>query len=354
MRGWGWLTRGSGKMKIRLSMQAVPRIRWQGNSRKPFGVPASPLLTDFPVTTPHAGACADGETGYARGRMKALISAPAAARAFALPLLSILLPLLVPAVCRAGIDFENTTQQLTAKISESRLAASFPFSISGDKEVKIKDIHAFCSCLKAETKDQKMTFAPGAKGSIETLFEVGGFEGVLKKELVVTTDDPKQPEIRLVLEITIPALYDIKPSQLVWQAGGPAEAKSVTLKVLGDDPVHITAAVSSRNAMSATVKEITAGREYEVTVTPSSTQQKMLGLVRLELDSKYPRYQKRLVFFNITDKPQTSSETAPATPGGAASPAAAAPAAASPAAAASTAPVPAPAAPATPAEPKQP
>jgi hypothetical protein len=266
------------------------------------------------------------ENGYAPGRMKALISAPALA--FALPLL------LFPAVSRAGIDFENTTQKLTAKISESQLSASFPFSISGDKEVKIKDIHAFCSCVKAETKDKKMTFAPGEKGSIETLFEVGGFEGVLKKELVITTDDPKQPETRLILEITIPALYDLKPSQLVWQAGGPAEPKSVILKVLGDDPVHITAAVSSRNAMSASVKEITAGREYEVTVTPSTTQQKMLGLVRLELDSKYPRYQKRLVFFNITDKPQTSTGSTPA---------------ATPAAAATT-PAPAP----SPAEPKQP
>lgn len=267
--------------------------------------------------------------------MKALFPAPALAVAFAFPLLA-------PVLCRAGIDFEKPTQTLTAKISESQLSASFPFTISGDKEVKIKDIHAFCSCLKAETRDGKMTFAPGANGSIETLFEVGGFEGVLKKELVVTTDDPKQPEIRLVLEITIPALYEIKPSQLVWQAGGPADAKSVRLKVLGDDPVHITAAVPSRNAISAAVTEITAGREYEVTVTPSSTQQKLLGLVRLELDSKYPRYQKRLVFFNITDKPQSSPEAAPSAPG------------ATPPSTATTAPVPAapPAAPAD--EPKKP
>ena len=74
------------------------------------------------------------------------------------------------------------------------------------------------------------------------------------------------------------------------------------IKVLGDDPVAVTAAVSSRETIKAAVREITAGKEYELSVTPAATDTKVLGLVRLETDSKYPRYQKRLVFFNITDK----------------------------------------------------
>ncbi|MES2706223.1 MAG: DUF1573 domain-containing protein [Verrucomicrobiota bacterium] len=229
-------------------------------------------------------------------------------------LLALLPALLAPCPGRAGIDFEKPTQAILVKTSDQQITTSFPFSISGDREVKIKDIHAFCSCVKAETKDGRMTFAPGAKNSIETVFEVGGFEGVLKKELVVSTDDPKQPEIRLVLEVTIPALYEITPSQLVWQTGAVAEMKSVRFKVLGDDPVHITSAVPSRNAMSATVKEITPGREYEIQMTPAGTEKKMLGLVRLELDSKYPRYQKRLVFFNITDKPPAETAAPAAEP----------------------------------------
>ncbi|RYD30700.1 MAG: DUF1573 domain-containing protein [Verrucomicrobiaceae bacterium] len=229
-----------------------------------------------------------------------------------IPALAATALMLIPGLCRAGIDFENTTQALTAKISEAHLSASFNFSISGDKPVTIKDIHAFCSCVKAETKDKKMTYAPGEKSSIETVFEVGGFEGTLRKELVISTDDPDHPEVRLVMEVTIPALYQITPNQLVWQTGSAPEPKSVRLKVLGEDPVHITAAVSSRSAMTTAVKEITAGREYEVQVTPQSTEKKMLGLVRLELDSKYPRYQKRLVFFNITDKPAAAAAPASA------------------------------------------
>lgn len=232
--------------------------------------------------------------------MKALFVAPA-------------LALLFPGLCRAGIDFEKPTQAVTVKTSDEQIASSFPFSVSGDRDVKITDIHAFCSCVKAETKDGKMTFAPGAKSSIEIVFEVGGFEGVLKKEVVVSTDDPKQPEIRLVLEVTIPALYELTPSQLVWQQGAAPETKSVRMKVLGDDPVHVTAAVPSRNAMTASIREITPGREYEIQMTPSGTDLKMLGLVKLELDSKYPRYQKRLIFFNITDKPQAPAQPA-ATP----------------------------------------
>lgn len=220
-----------------------------------------------------------------------------------------LLLVLTPGLCRAGLDFDKPEQQVKVKVSDVQIPASFAFTVSGDRPVKITDIHPFCSCVKAETSDKKMSYAPGDKAAIDLLFEVGGFEGVLKKEVLISTDDPKQPQIRLVLEATIPPLYEITPAQLVWQAGAEPVTQAVRLKVLGDDPIHITAAVPSRNGMTATVKEITAGREYEVDVTPATTEKKMLGLVRLELDSKYPRYQKRLVFFNITDK-------APGEPGG--------------------------------------
>lgn len=203
---------------------------------------------------------------------------------------------------QAGLEFEKPVQSTVVKVSDTEIGTKFAFKVTGDKPVKITDIRTFCSCVKAQTLDGKMVFQPGESGVIDTAFEVGGFEGELKKEVQVTTDDPANPTTRLVLEVSIASLFEITPSQLVWMTGEPAEAKSVRIKVLGNDPVTVTNAVSSRDAVAATVREITPGKEYEVKVTPSTTENKMLGLVRVETNSPYPRYQKRLVFFNVTDK----------------------------------------------------
>ncbi len=203
---------------------------------------------------------------------------------------------------QAGLEFEQPVQNVSVKIEDGEIAARFAFKVTGNRPVKITDIRTFCSCVRAETADGKMEFQPGESGVIDTAFEVGGFEGELSKEVVVTTDDAAQAESRLVLKLSIPGLFQIAPAQLIWQVGEAAVAKTVNIKVLGGDPVVIKAAVPSREVMKTSIREISPGKEYEISVTPSSTEAKVLGLVRVETDSKFSRYQKRLVFFNITDK----------------------------------------------------
>ena len=210
--------------------------------------------------------------------------------------------LVLAAQARAGLEFEKPVQTAEVKISDAEIATQFAFKVTGDRAVKITDIRTFCSCVRAQTMNGKMEFEPGERGIIDTAFEVGNFEGELKKEVVVTTDDAAQPETRLVLEVKIPMIFEITPAQLVWQVGEQVIPKTVRIKVLGADPVRVTAAVSSRDTMTTAVREVAAGKEYEITVTPAATGTKVLGLVRVETDSKYPRYQKRLIFFNITDK----------------------------------------------------
>ncbi len=205
-------------------------------------------------------------------------------------------------VGHAGLEFDQPVQSAEVKITDAEIGTKFAFKVTGDKPVKITDIRTFCSCLRAQTTDGKMVFQPGESGVIDAAFEVGGFEGEVKKEVIVTTDDAQKPETRLVLEVKIPAVFELVPVQLVWLVGEAPKGKTVRVKVLGEESVKITAAVSSRESMKTALREITPGKEYEVTVTPDSTDLKALGLVRLETDSKYPRYQKRLVFFNITDK----------------------------------------------------
>ena len=216
---------------------------------------------------------------------------------------------------RAGLEFDQPEQSKVVQVQDTEIATRFSFKITGDKPVKILDIQTTCSCVRAQTEDGRMLFQPGETGVIDTAFEVGAFEGELTKEVKVTTDDSKHPETNLLLRLSIPGLFQITPAQVIWQLGEAPTPKLVTIKVLGKDPVALTGAISSRETMTTSIRSILPGKEYEVSLTPAATDSKMLGLVRLETDSKYPRYQKRLVFFNITDKKPLTAGPRPGAPG---------------------------------------
>ena len=216
---------------------------------------------------------------------------------------------------QAGLEFDKPEQSKVVQVQDTEIATKFSFKITGDKPVKILDIQTTCSCVRAQTEDGRMLFQPGETGVIDTAFEVGAFEGELTKEVIVTTDDAKRPGTNLRLSLSIPGLFQITPAQVVWQLGEAPTPKLVTIKVLGKDPVALTGAISSRETMTTSIRSILPGKEYEVSLTPAATDSKMLGLVRLETDSKFPRYQKRLVFFNITDKKPLTAGPTPGAPG---------------------------------------
>ena len=210
---------------------------------------------------------------------------------------------------RAGLEFEKTVISESAGRDETQTKASFKFKVTGGKAVKIMEIETYCSCLKAETKDGRMEFKDGEEGIIETAFLLGTFEGEAAKQVVVTTDDPAQPEITLTVKVTIPAVYKVEPESVAWDVGEEAKAKKIKFTILDEKPIAVTGLVSSRENMNAEVKEVKKGREYEITLTPKTTAEPMLGVLRVETDAPYARYQKKLLFFNVK-RPKTAAPPA--------------------------------------------
>lgn len=199
----------------------------------------------------------------------------------------------------AGLQFEAERVSHTAKHSENEATIRFDFKVAGDRPVKILDIRTLCGCLSATTDGNRMEYGPGDTGRVTAVFSLGSFEGQQEKQVVLTTDDPGRKEVVLTAAVTIPPLYEINPPQAKWTVGDPPETKTITVKMLGDEPVRVTEAVSTREAMKVAVKEVVAGREYVLELTPDTTGNPLLGMVRIQTDSPYQRYQRRLVFFNI-------------------------------------------------------
>jgi len=217
-------------------------------------------------------------------------------------------------LAHAGLEFEKTEIAHTAKHSDTEVDKEFKFKVTGGKTVRIKDIATYCSCLKARTKDGRMEFKDGEEGVIEAAFLLGTFEGEVAKQVVVATDDPAQPEITLTVKMTIPQIFKVEPESLKWTVGEEPKAKTFKLTVLDEKEIAVTGLVSRRENMAAEFKEVKKGREYEITLTPKNTADPMLGVLRVETNAPYPRYQKRLLFFNVLRPKAEAPPAAPAPP----------------------------------------
>ena len=202
-------------------------------------------------------------------------------------------------VVAGGVTFENPLLTMLASHADTEARAVFKFRVTGSRPVTFTDIRTYCSCLSAGTPDGKMTWQPGESGTVEAVFELGAFEGEVRKTLGVSTDEPGTGETILTLAVTIPVLYEVEPSMLKWTLHDPAEAKEFTLRVQGDREIKVTGLVSSRENMVAEAKEIVPGREYRIILTPRTTAEPMLGSLRVETDAPWERYRRKLLFFSV-------------------------------------------------------
>lgn len=213
---------------------------------------------------------------------------------------------------RAGLEFEKTVIEHTAKHADLEVPVEFKFKVTG-KTVTIKDIATYCSCLKAGVKADKKEYKDGETGVIEAKFLLGTFEGEVTKQVDVVTDDPAQPEIQLGVKVTIPPIFKMEPESLHWDVNEAAKAKTIKVTILDEKEIAITGLDTSRPNMAAEVKEVKKGREYLITLTPATTAAPMLGMLRVDTDAPYSRYQKRLVFFSVT-KPRPQAAAPPKQP----------------------------------------
>lgn len=187
------------------------------------------------------------------------------------------------------------------KPEDETISALFTFTNKGTKTVKITSVESKCSCLSATV--DSASYAAGAKGVGTAEFKVGSFVGKHEKFVVINTDDPAQPEFVVTFVLDVPEVIDIEPRTLQWWLNDTPDTKETTVKIVGKDPMKITNVSATRDTVEFTWKEIKPGREYRVTVTPKTTKEVFLGALKIETDSKIPKYQRQLAYFSVYRKP---------------------------------------------------
>ncbi|MFV1994803.1 MAG: DUF1573 domain-containing protein [Verrucomicrobiales bacterium] len=201
-------------------------------------------------------------------------------------------------IARAALEFEQTSLERKADLSQERLEVEYPFTNTGSNPVTIVKIDSSCGCLKATT--EKNVYAPGESGVLSAAFSVGASSGVFDKSISVTTTSGKE-ESKQVLELRVhvPALMLVTPKVLSWKAGEAPVPKKYYLEVKREKPVHVIRAFASRDGYECEVVVVEEGKKYYVVLTPPSTEAPLMGVVRIETDCEISKLRRQLVFFSV-------------------------------------------------------
>ena len=213
----------------------------------------------------------------------------------------VLFACLLPLASMAELALEVPLIELKPKPEDESVTTTFVFHNKGSKPVQVLSIDSACSCLSAEL--DKAVYAPGEKGTGKAEFKVSSFVGRHEKSVHVKTDDPAQAEWVIPFILDVPEVIRIEPKTLQWWIGDEVQAKTAKVIMTGDARMTIKDITSTRENVEFSWKEITPGREYEVTVKPKNTTDVMLGALRIETDSSIPKYQRQMAFFSVYRKP---------------------------------------------------
>src|ERR1700722_12158125 len=81
----------------------------------------------------------------------------------------------------AQLKWESRNLDLHPAISDTRVVANFYFINAGKRPVRIKNVTTSCGCTTASR--EKDIYAPGEKGKITAVLEVGSRTGVQEKQV---------------------------------------------------------------------------------------------------------------------------------------------------------------------------
>lgn len=215
--------------------------------------------------------------------MKSILSA--CFLAFALPLAA------------ASLSFEKTTEEADLSFEATTAQVEFKFKNEGKDSVVIDRVQPGCPCLTMEIKGG-MVVAPGKEGVIRATMDTAAMTGVVDKPFAVFLkgDLPEKPSQVLTVRVKIPELVSVEPKALIWEIGGQAEPKKVTVTMNHTSPIKITSVKGADGKFTQEWKAIEEGKKYEITITPVSTIAHATGVVRVETDCTYQRHKAHNIF----------------------------------------------------------
>jgi hypothetical protein len=176
---------------------------------------------------------------------------------------------------QASLEWEKKEIKLEVHPTQLSETAVFHFTNTGNAAVTIDDIKPGCGCLIP--KKTKRSIAPDESGNLEIVFNLSGRAGRQRKATAVKTSDGKQAN--LSVSVDIPESYTIKPLLLKWEKDNETKTMSVKLVNKNKAPIILTSVKSSDKDLSAELKPIREGFEYEVEIRRLGFDRRIRGVM---------------------------------------------------------------------------
>ena len=204
-------------------------------------------------------------------------------------------PAAVAAVDESSYDFGEVTQGEVVR-------HTFVLRNTGTADLVLAGVQTTCGCTAATPT--RSVLAPGETSEIGVTYNSANQAGPQHKRIVVSTNDPSAPEIRLAIAATVVAELEATPGRVLLTDMAPGETRraTVTVRNAGRRDLAIRDARGDTDGIAVALDrgapfrgplELKRGKKvvFEVAVTyPSDSPLSFLhGNVVLTLDERSPR-----------------------------------------------------------------
>jgi len=198
--------------------------------------------------------------------------------------------------------------QLGEIYAENLVHTKVPLTNSGKDTLLLGEIESTCGCTVGQTL--RKFIPPGGSDTIDITFNTHGYNGFVKKDLFLHSNDPVQPKAMISLIATVGTLYHIEPALLKFGATTVGVPITRKMKVVSesDDTLKIVSIRPSDPSItvrpSKGIIRPHGAIELAVTVRPKRTGS-WLGNLIIEFNDARERFTG--VSFGITVRPSSKN-----------------------------------------------
>jgi len=188
-----------------------------------------------------------------------------------------------PQTDQPSMEVPETTYDFGEVPEGTEVEHDFFVKNMGKGALQIEQVRPSCGCTVASF-DQ--TIRPGGEGRIHLKLHLKGFQGSVKKTATVFTNDPKESRAVLVLQGTIKAIVEIRPSANVSFRGMTEQLTENTIDLkAGSQSFHIQKLESNlEDKVSYRLETVEDGKHYRLIIANRLKQGAYAGFVKCLTD----------------------------------------------------------------------
>lgn len=197
----------------------------------------------------------------------------------------------------AALRWNTRLLEFNATVANDHLVAEFPFMNMGARTVNILGVTSTCACVSGAAN--ATNYPPRQGGVVRLAFDFGPRISAQSKYILVRTDDPSEPEVRLQVDVRIPEVVRIEPSFAYWQVGATPTASVHRINLLQPD-CTVAGLVVTNPLFHAQLTTNTPGQSYAVRISPTTCTQRAFERVEV-LVAVAPNVIRRFPLFVSVD-----------------------------------------------------